>query len=223
MIGEVRVVDHVPTAFAALVATEIGEFAVGAGEGDLFRLALSGGPTARRCYEELAVVDDVPWELVDVYFGDERCVAADSPDANQQLARESLLDRVGIVAGVHPLSCDDPDGYGELLRAAGPLDLIHLGLGPDGHTASLFAGSEALESPGERLVVRSVDPNAHNPFERISLTLAAIDAARLAVFTVAGTEKRDSFAMVRAGEDVPAARVNAGRVVWLVDIEAAGE
>ena len=101
-------------------------------------------------------------------------------------------------------------------------DLISLGMGPDGHTASLFPGSPALEVGPQVLVVATTDPNGQNPHPRLSLTLPAIDQARLAVFTVAGEPKRRAVARIRAGDDLPAARVRAEQVRWLVDRAAYG-
>ena len=103
-------------------------------------------------------------------------------------------------------------------------DLVHLGLGPDGHCASLFPDSEALavDDPAVQ-VVANRDPNANNPHDRITLTLPGIARARLVVFTVSGTSKRDAFARLVAGADLPAARVTAGQVLWLVDADAAGD
>jgi 6-phosphogluconolactonase/glucosamine-6-phosphate isomerase/deaminase len=100
-----------------------------------------------------------------------------------------------------------------------PFDLIHLGLGPDGHTASLFPGSAAL-AVTDRLVVTNGDEL--HPHPRLTFTYPALQRARLVVFTVAGAEKRDAFARIRAGDDLPAARVTAERVLWLVDPAAAG-
>ena len=216
--GEVRVVDDVAGAFAAVVV-EAWEDRTG----DRLSLVLSGGPTARRCYERLASDGSViDWRRVDVLMGDERCVAPDDPDANQRLVREALLDKVGEVGSFHPMSCDDPEGYEEVLSAHPHLDVVHLGLGPDGHTASLFPGAPALDAPESRLVLRSFDPNDRNPHERMTLTYGAIARGRLAVFTVSGEAKQAAFAAVRGGADVPAARVQAERVLWLVDRAAAG-
>jgi 6-phosphogluconolactonase len=111
------------------------------------------------------------------------------------------------------------DAYDRLLRGHGPVGLVHLGLGPDGHTASLFPGSPALEER-ERLVVATSD-DVH-PHSRLTFTFPAINQSPLAVFTVAGEEKREALARVKAGEDVPAARVASARVVWLVDEAANG-
>lgn len=205
-------VDHVPTAFAALVA-----------EAAPRTLALSGGDTARACYERLAVAD-VEWGDVTVVFGDERWVPVDDPDSNEGMARRALLDRVEPRA-VHSMRAagDTPEAaaeaYDALLRAIGPISVVHLGLGSDGHTASLFPGSSAL---GERDLLAVASGDDAHPFPRVTLTFPAIGAAELVVFTVTGVEKRAAFARVRAHDDVPAARVAARRVIWLVDPVAAG-
>jgi 6-phosphogluconolactonase len=240
MNGELRIVDDVPAAFAELVESELRQFAArlgavppggpddadaGSGPGaERFKLAMSGGPTARRCYERLAEVEGLPWPRVEVFWSDERCVPPDDPDSNALLGHQALLDHVGPLAAVHPMSCDvGAPAYEALLQQAGSLDLVHLGLGPDGHTASLFAGSDALVSPGSALVALSSDPASRNPHPRITLTLAAINAAKIAVFTVAGTEKREALQRVRAGEGVPGALVASGRVIFLADPAAAGD
>ncbi len=218
--GRVDVVDDVAAAFTDTVLD-----AYAARPGARFALVLSGGPTARRCYEALARADKsrIDWSRVDIYMGDERCVAPDDPDANQRLVREALIDPVGGVGSFHPMSCDaGAEAYERLVSTVESFDLVHLGLGPDGHTASLFPGSAALDAPPERLVVLSVDPNARNPHERMTLTLEALARASLAVFTVSGEAKHEAFASVSSGADVPACRVRAGRILWLVDREAAG-
>lgn len=223
----IRPVADVPDAFAGALA---GAFA--ARPGERFSLVLSGGPTARACYERVAARhrDDVDWSLVDVYMGDERFVPPDDPDANQRLVRESLLDRVGPVGSFRPMPTTGtmPDCVAAYqhtiagLVARGGPDLVHLGLGPDGHTASLFPGSSALAAGPDELVVATKDPNDRNPHPRLSLTLPAIASARLAVFTVSGESKREAFGAVRSGADLPAARVRAGDVRWLVDEAAFG-
>ncbi len=221
MNGEVVVVDDVAAAFATHV---IEAFRDRPDEG--FSLTLSGGSTAARCYERLAAngADQIDWWQVDVYWGDERCVAPEDPDSNERLGRQTLLERVGAANAVYPMRCDDgPDPYQQRVAQAGRLDLVHLGLGPDGHTASLFPGSPALDADPGRLVVMNTDPKGNNPHDRMTLTFSGIARARLVVFTVSGEDKRAAFAGVRAGdESFPAARVRADRVVWLVDPAAAG-
>ncbi|MDQ6946049.1 MAG: 6-phosphogluconolactonase [Actinomycetota bacterium] len=221
MNGEVVVVDDVAAAFATYV---IEAFRDRPDEG--FSLTLSGGSTAARCYERLAAngADQIDWWQVDVYWGDERCVAPEDPDSNERLGRQTLLERVGAANAVYPMRCDDgPDPYQQRVAQAGRLDLIHLGLGPDGHTASLFPGSTALDADPGRLVVMNTDPKGNNAHERMTLTFSGIARARQVVFTVSGEDKRAAFAGVRAGdESFPAARVRADRVVWLVDAAAAG-
>jgi len=222
--GELRLVEDVAEAFAELVGAE---FAAASKRGDgRFRLALSGGETARACYERLAGVTAIEWRLVDVFLGDERCVGPEDPAANQRLVREALLEPVGNEARFHPIDCEHLDEYTALLESKPPLDVIHLGLGPDGHTASLFPGSAALELPPGPLVVRNEDPSGRNPYVRATFTFDAIAGAQLVVFTVAGASKHEALARVIAGEDLPAGRVRAGRVVWLCDgpaLEGAAE
>jgi len=217
--GTLQVVDDVAPAFAEAVVD-----AFARRPGQRFTLVLSGGPTAQRCYEHLAEVGAaaIDWSLVDVLMGDERCVGPDDPDSNQRLVREALLERVAPVGSFRPMSCDDVDSYQRILEQTPVLDLVHLGMGPDGHTASLFAGSSALDAAPGTLATRSSDPNERNPHERMTITLETISRAHLVIFTVAGESKRDAFAELRSGTDLPAARVRAEQVLWLVDSVAAG-
>jgi 6-phosphogluconolactonase len=213
-------VDDVARAFSVAVVE-----AFASRPGPRFALVLSGGPTARSCYEALAAVDGVDWPLVDVYVGDERIVPPDDEDANQRLIREALLDRVGGAGSFTPWDTTLPvdqcvEAYqrviGDLVTGPG-IDLIHLGMGPDGHTASLFEGSPALDVGPSELVASNEDPSGNNPHRRLTLTLPAINSARLAVFTVAGASKAEAVAALVRGDDLPAARVHAGRTLWLVD------
>lgn len=218
MNGELIVVDDLPGAFAARVIS-----AYESRPDDLFSFALSGGSTARPCYERLAhdSTDVIDWLSVNVYWGDERCVPPDHPDSNQLLGRQALLEKVGAANAVYPMSCDEgPDAYQLRLGEVGKLDLIHLGMGPDGHTASLFPGSQALGADPGQLVARNEDPSGRNVHPRMTLTFSGIARSRLVLFTVAGANKRDALRAVMDGADLPAARVTADRVVWLVDREA---
>jgi 6-phosphogluconolactonase len=191
---------------------------------DEFSLGLSGGETARHCYERLAAVADtrIDWWKVNFYWGDERCVPLDDPNSNYRLARETLLEQVGAANAAYPMRCEEgPDPYQLRVGELGHFDVVHLGLGPDGHTASLFPGSAALEADPGRLVVMNDDPNGVNPYRRMTLTFAGIARARLVLVTVVGESKRDALARVMAGEDVPAAHIQADEVVWLADPAAA--
>jgi len=215
MNGELVVVDDVAGEFAERVIE-----CFHSRPDENFSIALSGGDTARRCYERLAVdgAEQIDWWAVDVFWGDERCVPPDHADSNERLAREALLERVGAANAVYPMRCDEgPDPYQLKLGELGRVDLIHLGLGADGHTASLFPDSPALEADPGRLVVLNRDPKGNHPHERMTLTFAGIARGRHVVFTVSGEDKREAMRMVMEGADVPAARVRAERVLWLVD------
>jgi 6-phosphogluconolactonase len=213
-------VDDVPRAFSDAV----GE-AFAARPGPRFALVLSGGPTAQACYEVLAAAGGIDWAVVDTFVGDERVVPPDDVDANQRLIKESLIDRVGGVGSFSPMPTVGPvdecvEAYQRTMSdlVTGPgIDLIHLGMGPDGHTASLFPNAPTLEAEPGVLVLATEDPNGVNPHPRLTLTLAAINSARLAVFTVAGASKAEAVAALERGDDLPAARVHAGRTLWLVD------
>lgn len=218
MRGDLRIVDDVAAAFCDAVAE-----AWESRTGELFTLALSGGDTARRCYEALAAHAGQPvdWSEVRVVWGDERCVPLDHEDSNHRLAQEALLRTVGPVAEIHPMQCEVADEYDALIARL-DVDLVHLGLGPDAHTASLFPESPALDAPAGRFVVPNEDPLGNNPRPRLTFTTAAIAAARAVVVTVEGDGKREALDRVRAGDDVPAARIDRPEVVWLTDRAAAG-
>ena len=218
--GELCLVDDVAGAFSAAVVEAFQNRSA-----DPFSIALSGGQTARACYERLAAdAHSLDWWKIDVYWGDERCVPHDDPDSNYLLAREALLDRVGAANATHLMRCTEgPDPYQLRLGELGQLDVVHLGLGPDGHTASLFPGSAALDADPGRLVVMNDDPLGVNPHRRMTLTFAGIARARLVLVTVAGEEKAEALARVARGDDVPAAHISGDRVVWLVDAAAASK
>lgn len=183
-------------------------------------VVLAGGRTPRAAYARLAA-EEYDWETVDFFFGDERCLPPDHPDSNFCMAREALLSKVP--ARVHRMRGEtcEARGYEEELRAffgAGlpTFDLSFLGMGPDGHTASLFPSDPALEET-ERLVVKVERPD----HPRLTLTLPVLSASKLAVFLVSGADKRDALQGVLAGEDLPAARVAARRVLIIADAAAA--
>src|ERR1700722_8060548 len=175
MNGRIEQVESVAGAFAQLVVDRVGATGDGAG----FSLFLSGGSTAEECYRSLAqrgrpgVLD---WSSVDVYLGDERCVPLHDPDSTHRMIAETLLERVAPVRSDHPMyEAGSPEAaaaaYQRLLEPLPAFDLVHLGLGPDGHTASLFPGSTALDVDDPGLsVVANRDPRGNNPHDRITLT-----------------------------------------------------
>ena len=217
--GELIITDDVPATFSSQVIEAFRGRA-----GDPFSLGLSGGNTARRCYESLAesAGNQIDWWKVDVYWVDECCIPHDHEDSNYRLAREALLDRVGAANATHVMRCaEGPDPYQLRLGDLGGLDLIHLGLGADGSTASLFAGSAALEADPGRLVSMSEDPSGMYPYQRMTITLGGIARSKLVVVTVEGEHKAQALASVAARDDLPASLISAAAVVWIVDDEAA--
>ena len=207
-------------------------------------LALSGGSTPRLVYPLLASrprIDLVDWSRVEFFWGDERGVSPDHPDSNFGLARGLLLDQLPRVRleAVHPMPADaaDPDAAAaryeaELGRVLGVrpggtqrprFDLVWLGMGPDGHTASLFPGADAL-SERRRWVIPATAPKSSAVASRMTLTLPLINAARAVLFVVAGADKAQAVRAVRVGSSaLPAARVRARSTLWLLDAAAAGE
>jgi 6-phosphogluconolactonase len=169
-----------------------------------FHLALAGGTTPRAAYQALAKLP-VEWGAVHAWFGDERAVSADDPDSNYRMAKEALFDHVAIPsANVHRMVGEsaDLDGAAAAYSAALPpsLDLILLGMGEDGHTASLFPGSRAVLETG-RAVVPVVGPKP--PPRRLTVTRRVLDAARELVVLVTGSGKADVLARALAGPEAP--------------------
>ncbi len=208
-------VPDVPDAFAELVVAASPR-----------TIALSGGGTAEACYRALAArADQLPWAEITVLFGDERWVPTDDPASNELLARTALVDEVGpaVVHSMRGAAAELDDAaaaYAATVAAAAPIDVIHLGLGEDGHTASLFPGSAALD---EQLALVVATGDDLHPHPRLTLTYPGIATGRLVVVTVAGPDKAQAWARLCAGDDVPAARISAEQVVWLVDpVAAAG-
>jgi 6-phosphogluconolactonase len=209
-------------------------------EHDPFSVALSGGGTPRRLYEMLAAApyrERVPWEHVYVFWGDERAVPPDHPGSNYRQAREALLDHVPLPPGnVHrvPGELEPEDAaraYADELRAffGSPwpvFDLLLLGMGDDGHTASLFPGSAALRET-EQPVLGLTAHYQDRPARRVTLTPPAINAARNVFFLVSGAAKAPALRAVLQGprqpELFPAQIVQPtdGHVLWLVSKAAA--
>jgi len=189
-------------------------------------LVLTGGTTAGAAYRLLASEawrDRLEWSQITLYFGDERRVPPDDEGSCYRLATETLA---GVTpAGIERMRGEEPDGEAEADRYAALLperfDATLLSMGEDGHCASLFPGSPQL-AERERLCTTGLAPYA--PYERITLTLPALDRSRLVLILALGERKRDALARIRAGERLPSALVEPsdGQVVWIVDQAALG-
>ena len=195
-------------------------------------LVLAGGSTPRRTYELLAMAD-LPWPDVHIFFGDERCVPPDHPDSNLAMARATLLDRVALPpANLHPMDVSRGGEAGARLYADdleaffhGPprFDVLMLGMGADGHTASLFPGRGPEDDTGQWVTAVPAGLGSP-PVDRVSLTPAALNTARLVIFLVSGPAKAtlvEAMAAdpVAAAGRWPAARIRpdahgAGQLVW---------
>jgi 6-phosphogluconolactonase len=227
-----------PLALARRVAEWMTDAALAANRP--LRVSLSGGSTPKTLYGLLAsdeFRDRFPWQLASWYWGDERFVPYDHSESNYRMTREAMLAKAPVPPeNIHPVPADGTpeqaarryqrtlqDAYGATtLDPARPLfDVTLLGLGPDGHTASLLPGEPVLE---ERK--RWVAAVSHGrPEVRITLTYPAIESSRHVAFLVAGREKAAIFRAIRdGGSQVPAARVRpVGELLWFVDRAAAGE
>lgn len=195
----------------------------------VYTMALTGGSAAQLCYPVLAQAP-LPWEKTHVFFGDERCVPADHADSNFALAHKALLSRVPIPQDhIHRIEgelapAEAAARYQEVLRAHtdGVLDVVHLGMGPDGHVCSLFPGHALLQS---KRLVDSLTDSPKPPAARVTLTLPCLAAARALFFLVAGSNKSDAVREVMFAPDssLPAALASraARDAHWLLDDAAA--
>jgi 6-phosphogluconolactonase len=204
-----------------------------------FSVALSGGSTPRgmhRALSEEPFLSELPWPLIHVWWADERCVAGDDPSSNYGAAKRDFLDRVPLPPGqIHPMPAEmvPKDGarhyedelvrHFQLKRGQIPIfDLIFLGIGKDGHTASLFPGQHALNE--QRRLVLSVK-GGEPDVARLTLTLPVINRARQIVFLVSGKEKAEIVKAVLDSKDLqrPAQRIQPvkGRLTWILDRDAA--
>jgi 6-phosphogluconolactonase len=199
-------------------------------------VALAGGSTPRAIYQivaETGLATAIPWNRVSFYFGDERCVPPDHAESNFKLADDGLFSKVPIDrTRVFRPRAENPDlqaaarDYEMTLRALPGrlgdipvLDMIMLGMGSDGHTASLFPGSPAL-GENSRLVVPAI--GGPNRMQRLTFTLPLLNASRIVLFTATGAEKGDALRRVLDINDpdpVPAARVRpaGGQLRWILD------
>lgn len=218
-------------AVAQRAAREIAEHVERArSERGVAHLALSGGTTPERTHEVLAgAVGD--WSGIEVWFADERCVGPEDPESNYSMVRTSLLEHISTAPPlVHRMEGErgpqeGAERYAQELRAhvvAGPalpvLDVIVLGIGPDGHVASLFPGAPTLDA-GEEAVCLGVRNSPKPPPERITLSLAVLRAARRCVLPATGAGKRDAVqgALGAATNHVPASLLRRERLTLILD------
>jgi 6-phosphogluconolactonase len=210
--------------------------------GERVAICLAGGSSPKQLFELLATDTyrpKIPWDRVHWFIGDERFVPADNPFNNMSMARKAFLDQCAPPANVHPIPIDSADPaeaarryeaelkafYGsDKLTPERPLfDVVLLGVGPDGHTASLFPGYPAVEET-RRWVIEV--PKAHvEPFvPRVSLTLPTLASCREMLFEASGAGKRAILTRVFDGEDLPANRAHSeGETIWLLDKAALPE
>ena len=201
-----------------------------------FTIALSGGTTPRKLYTLLGSEpynSQIDWQQVHIFWGDERCVPPDNPDSNYYMAQEVLLSKISIPAlQVHRMPADQPgrdatsQSYtAEMQSAFGTqgipvFDLIQLGMGPEGHTASLFPHQASLHET-QRLVMPVSVPKP--PPDRLTFTPPVLNAARNILFLVTGSDKAEALQAVLEGEyqpeEYPAQIVRPpdGEVVWMLD------
>ena len=208
-----------------------------------FTIALSGGSTPRNLYTLIAAnaSASLPWDQMFFFWGDERHVPQSNPESNYRMARETLLSKTPVpAANIFPVPAENPDAsaaaesYEQTLRkffdvASGEFprfDLILLGMGPDGHTASLFPETAALQEKSRLVVANWVEKLKTS---RITLTLPVLNAARCVAFLVSGTDKAAVLREVLEGnapaEKYPSklVRPTDGRLIWFVDRAAASE
>jgi 6-phosphogluconolactonase len=205
-------------------------------------ICLTGGSSPKKLYQLLATDpyrSRIPWDRVHWFIGDERFVPAGDSRNNMKMAREAFLDQCAPAANIHPIPTDtaDPEQsahayarelksfYGaENLDPARPLfEMVLLGVGPDGHIASLFPEYPAIEET-TRWVVGVPEAHVEPLVPRVSLTLPALNSCREILFEISGAEKRAILTRVLDGENLPAGRAHAmGETIWLVDQAALPE
>ena len=213
---------------AGELAREAAELTVGAcaeaiAARGVFHLVLAGGTSPKLCYQALRDMH-VDWSRVHVWFGDERCVPPGHAERNDRMADEALLSHVPIPASqIHRMAAElgPEEGatlYASELAVAPVMDMVHLGMGEDGHTCSLFPGKPSLID--ERLAFGVTD-SPKPPPERVTLGYTVLNKARAVLILTAGAGKRDVLARIAAGESLPVARVK--HAIWYMDRDAAGD
>lgn len=204
-----------------------------------FTIALAGGSTPKGLYSLLATTSALPWDKIYFFFGDERHVPPDNPESNYRMAREALLSKAPIPAqNIFRVAAENSDAaqaaqaYEKTLRqffqpatTFPRFDLILLGMGPDGHTASLFPGSKGLQERSRWVISNWVEKFKT---DRITLTLPVLNNGAVVMFLAAGADKTETLKEVlrgtKPGEQFPSKLIHPtdGQLIWLVDKAAAG-
>lgn len=218
------VVHDDPDELSTAVAQRVAELAAQAiAARGVFHIALAGGETPRRCYEKLRDLT-IDWGHVQVYFGDERCLPEGDAQRNDRMAFDVLLKHVAIPpANIHAIPAElgareAAVRYAAVLADIERLDLVLLGMGEDGHTASLFPGNPAMDTAAPVVPVFGA-PKL--PAERVSLGMGTLNAALHKIFLVAGAGKREALKQISLGNTLPAARIAAAE--WHLDRAALPE
>jgi 6-phosphogluconolactonase len=240
---EIRTLTTPQELFAAAAEVVVGAATDAVAQRGRFTIALSGGSTPKSLFNLLATNARtvLPWERMFFFWGDERHVPPTDPDSNYRMAEETMLSKVPVPPGnVFRMAAENPDAaavaedYEKTLRKFFALepgqvpvfDLILLGMGPDGHTASLFPGTAGLQEKSRLVIANWVEKMKTS---RLTFTLPVLNATRCVTFLVSGTDKAAVLRTVLEG-DVPAEQYPAklvrptdGKLIWLVDRAAASE
>ena len=234
---EIRILKTATDLFEAAAAEFSAQVSAAVRANGKFTVALSGGSTPKTLYSLLATKPGIPWDKVCFFWGDERHVAPDQPESNYRMANEALLSKVPVRAeNIFRIHSEEKDAAAAALQYEQTLkdffhlspgkfprfDLIFLGMGPDGHTASLFPGTSAL-TENQRLVVANWVPKFNT--DRITFTFPVLNAAASVIFVTSGADKAPMLHEVleNSAADLPSQKVQPvnGKLIWLVDEPAA--
>lgn len=235
--SEIRILKTAPDLFEAAAAEFAAQAAEAVRANGRFTVALSGGSTPRTLYSLLATKPNIPWDRICIFWGDERHVPPDQPESNYRMANEALLSKVPVrPENIFRIHAEEKDAAVAALQYEQTLtdffhlspgqfphfDLIFLGVGPDGHTASLFPGTSALNE-NQRLVVANWVPKFNT--YRITFTFPVLNAAACVMFLTSGADKAAILHEVleNSSADLPSQKVCPanGKLIWLVDEPAA--
>jgi 6-phosphogluconolactonase len=236
---EIRILKTAADLFETAAATFAAQAAEGVRTNGRFTVALSGGSTPKTLYSLLATKPGIPWDKVYFFWGDERHVPPDDPESNYRMVNEALLSKIQVPPeNIFRIHAEEKDAaaaaqqYEQVIKDFFHLspgqfprfDLIYLGTGPDGHTASLFPGTAALNET-QRLVVANWVPKFNT--DRLTFTYPVLNAAACVTFLASGPDKapilHDILENSAAGLPSQRVRPTNGKLIWLVDEAAASK